>query len=66
MAENLNADRYAMALAVRTAVWGKPEDLAQLRPQARPGAKPATSAEDDAAFAAALAALGYIEVKGDE
>ncbi len=66
MAENLNADRYAMALVVRTAVWGQPEDLTRLRPQARRGASPATTADEDAAFAAALAAFGYIEVKDDE
>lgn len=64
MAENLNADRYALALVVRTAVWGQPEDLTRLRPQAR--GVPATTTDEDAAFAAALAAFGYIEVKDDE
>lgn len=55
---------YASAITVRTAVWGKPEDLNALRPRrARRG--DTTSADDDYdedGLAEELAALGFYEV----
>jgi hypothetical protein len=54
-------DRHAMAVAVRTAVWGKPEDMALLCPGRTPPAR-----HGDDTVAEALAGFGLIEEKTDE
>jgi hypothetical protein len=60
LTENLIADRYAAAQAVRIAVWGKPEDMALLRPGRK--AKPV---DTDDNMNEALAAFGLYEVPAD-
>jgi hypothetical protein len=61
-------DRFAMATAVRVAVWGKPEDMRSLRPvPRRADGSPDTDIEyDEDGLAEELASLGFIEVPRDE
>lgn len=51
-------------VAVRVAVWGKPEDLDRLRPRPnRHGAPPTEDDYDETGLAEELASFGFYEVK---
>lgn len=59
-------DRFAMASAVRIAVWGKPEDMQSLRPVSRRADGTLDVEYDEEGLADELASLGFIEVPRDE
>lgn len=57
-------DRFAMASAVRVAVWGKPEEFRKLQPGARSHGG-ADDEYDETGLAEELAMLGFVEVPAD-